>query len=180
MIALAQALTAWAPQAAAALSAGLANPGMQPPWVVQFIGGCSCLTALAALARGLGVQPAAAFRIAAACQMVFHVGRISTAAMEARVRGQAAAGLPTHAPLLEGLDALIEGQLEAARSVVHLLQQDGCTSVAAAFARSTAKPAVLVPWLVQISHAMLALRGWLQHQQDTQGKQAAGSPRLLC
>ncbi|KAI7839791.1 hypothetical protein COHA_006590 [Chlorella ohadii] len=77
MLALAQALTAWAPQAAGALEAWIGNLDTQPVVLVPLTTACNCLAAIANMATRLGVQPGAAFRIAAACQLVFGAGRLS-------------------------------------------------------------------------------------------------------
>lgn len=170
MLALARALLAWSPQAAEALPALLATPGVRLPQLAQFGGGCYSLMALASLAGQLRMQPAAAFRIAATCQLVFDVGRLTTAAIAASVEADAAAGRQADANTLSLLATLTTLQLEAVMACSKLVHEEAHGSVVAAFARSTARPAVLVPWLAAMSRAVLALRGWREEGQDCSGK----------
>ncbi|PRW60531.1 hypothetical protein C2E21_1213 [Chlorella sorokiniana] len=168
MMALAQALLAWAPQAAGAPAALLASSDGRPPLVLQFCAGCHSLVVLTTIASQLATQPSTAFRIAAACQLVFDAGRRITPAIAAEVEADAAAGRQIDAGRLGMLKSLAAQQLEAVSGCARLLLSDGQEQVAAAFARSTARPAVLVPWLQEVSRAVLALRG--QHG----GASAAG------
>ena len=94
MLALAQALTAWAPQAAGALEAWIGNLDTQPVVLVPLTTACNCLAAIANMATRLGVQPGAAFRIAAACQLVFGAGRLSVVGMMAKLEAAETAGQP--------------------------------------------------------------------------------------
>lgn len=154
MLALAQALLAWSPEAAEALPALLASPDVRPPWLLRFSGGCYSLVALASLALQLRMQPATAFRITTACQLVFDVGRLSTSVIAADIEAGAAAGRQA---LAEFVSLLMTLQLEAVMACSKLMQQatrtnlEAAANVETAFARSTARPAVLVPWLAAMS-----------------------------
>lgn len=160
MLALAQALLAWAPQAAEAPPALLVSPDGRPPLVLQFCSGCNSVCVLANLADRLRMQPAAAFRIAAACQMVFDVGRRITPVIAAAVESDAAAGQHADPVMLGMLNTLSVQQLDAVVGCLRLLFPGRLRAVEAAFVRSTARPAVLVPWLAEVSRAVLALRDW--------------------
>lgn len=168
-MALVEALTAWAPQAAEALPAWVASGEVKPPWAMQLTAGYCCLSTLAAMASRLGVQPGTAFRIAAACQLVFGVGQSSIAIATNRAEADAATRQQPSEPTLGLLAALSAVQLQAVASCVTLLRRDQWANAAAAFARSTAKPAALVPWLVKVSRAVLALRGWVMQFRGIQG-----------
>ncbi|PRW60330.1 hypothetical protein C2E21_1211 [Chlorella sorokiniana] len=123
MVALAQALLDWAPMAVHALPTLLVGWEARPPWLLQFAAGCTSLAALSDLVWHLEVQRRTAFHIAAACQLVFGLGR--------RAMG-----------------------LHAVAAVTRALRRRGQGNAKAAFARSTARPAVLLPWLMVVLRAV--------------------------
>lgn len=172
MLTLAQALVAWAPGAAQRLAGWLAAPSSQRSMVAPFLAGCDCLSAMATLASRLDVQPGAAFRIAAACQLVFGVGRIITPVLAAQVEITAAAGQQPHPAPLGLLATVCALQLEAVGRWARALLLHDAAHTAAAFARSTARPAALLPWLAAVMRGVLALRGRLHEQEMTAGGQA--------
>lgn len=149
MLTLAQELTSWANKAAATNLAHIL-PGLVShiPWLPQLDGACTTLAAMALLASKLDVQSSAAFRIVAACQLVFDVGRRVIAAKTAEVEAAVSAGIQPDQFLLLRLAILSDAQLAAVAGATRLLQQEAHSSAAAAFARSTARPSVLLPWMV--------------------------------
>lgn len=165
-MALAQALVAWAPLAAAGLKALAATPGSRPSWLVQFHAACISLGAAVRLATRHDMQPPAALRIAAACQLVFDVGRRVTAALAAQTEAVVAAGQRPRADALYTLLALSLMQVEAVAESAYLLHPKQPGSAAAAFARSTAKPAALLPWLAAVLHGLKVVA---QHEAELAG-----------
>ena len=160
LLSLSQALVQWSGRAAEGLAALLVGPAGRPPWLLQFTAGCCSITALVSLAKrlGAGMQPGTAYRIAAACQLVFDTGRHCIAIITAEIEADVAAGGPPDQVTLGLLASLAAYQLEAVVGCMLLLQQDRQTTVGAAFARSTARPAVLLPWLAAIARAVLVLK----------------------
>lgn len=136
-----------------------ASPGQAEaclPWLVQFAAGLTSLSTLVVLAGKLDVPPdaSAAFRIAAACQLVFSVGRHATEVLTAELQAAPALGrwpLAASRHLLAGLCFL---QLQTAANCVSLLRPVAPVPATAAFARSIARPAVLVPWLADVAGAL--------------------------
>lgn len=160
LLALSQALSEWSAKATEALGALLVGPAARPPWVLQFSAGCCIIAGLVSLAKrpGAGIQPSAAFRIATACQLIFEVGRPITAVVAAEVEADAAAGQPPDEVTLGLLSSLASDQLEAVTGCLSLLQPKAVTTVGAAFARSTARPAVMLPWLAEVARAVRSLK----------------------
>lgn len=156
MLALAQALFSWATPAAEAMGASPGQAEACLPWLVQFAAGLTCLSTLVVLACTLNVPPdaSAAFRIAAACQLVFSVGQHATAVLTAEIQAAPALGrwpLAASRHLLAGLCFL---QLQTAANCMSLLRPVAPVPATAAFARSVARPALLVPWLADVAGAL--------------------------
>lgn len=108
------------------------------PLLLQLSAGCRVLADLSRLAK-LSMQSDTAFRTAAACQLVFVAGRRATAGIAAQLEAAAAVRvqLPDVRALLHLLCTL---QLRAVVNCTDMLSA-WPAAAAAAFARSTAKPA---------------------------------------
>lgn len=155
VIALAQRLVAWAPQAAEVLDAQMADRGTTITWLPQFAGACRCIQAMAKLARAAGVQPSAAFRITAACQLVFDVGRRANVVLAANLQPSRPAGWQPHFDKVV-FSTICHLQLAAVEEMLCLLVLlDESSSAAAAFARSTARPSAMLPWLGSVAQGLL-------------------------
>lgn len=134
-MAVAESLCALAPAAQRALSAR-----SSPRLMHHVTAGAAALLGCLNLAAGMPqLSDQAAFKLAAACSLIFGPGLL--------VLRQCAQ-----------LDALMEAvgtQLSAVTAVVaRVLQPSDRPQAARAFASSTAKPAALLPWLAAISQAV--------------------------
>lgn len=98
--------------------------------------------------------------------MVFDVGRRVTAALAAQTEAVVAAGQRPRADALYTLLALSLMQVEAVAESAYLLHPKQPGSAAAAFARSTAKPAALLPWLAAVLHGLKVVA---QHEAELAG-----------
>lgn len=157
MFALAQAFISWSPMAAHTLPVQMGGLCGRPPVLVQFLAGCLSLSALGVMTYRLGLEPAAAFCIAAACQMVFEVGPRAAALLAAQMQAVVASRRRPSteaADEMRWLQTVCSLQFEAVVDSVGELQLERPSSAAVAFARSTAKPAVLLPWLAGVSRAL--------------------------
>lgn len=154
MVALAQALLAFGPLAAEALPTLLVYPVVRPPMLLQLVSACTTLAALAQLAGAAGVQRRTAFHVAAACQLVFDLGQRTMTVLVAQADQAAALGQPPDRRALAALGFLCISQLTAVAGVLRLLRQQAQGNTQAAFARSTAKPGALLPWLLVVLRAL--------------------------
>lgn len=117
--------------------------------VLQLMAGCHSITGCMFLAGALEEPSAtAAFKIGAACSLVFAPGEalvdgLLTCAKHGDVAASSEAGL-----------ALCEEQLQAVNTVVAKLLSLQPTAAAAA-ANATGTPAALLPWLQALSQAFL-------------------------
>lgn len=139
------------------MAEALAQPNGGPSWLHEQIeAGCTALSScmqLACYVPRLSAQ--AAFKLGAACSLVLGPGRAALAACLA-----AATAYPAQDALYDLADA-VGFQLSAVTiTLVGVLHPQHQPQAAAAFASSTAKPAVLLPWLAALTDAMpLALSG---------------------
>lgn len=130
------------------------SSGMAPSWVViQFEAGCYALAACGLLARlAEQLQAASMFKIAAACGLVFGPGTLQLGMLLRTV------GPATDPAVTEDLRAACKAQLTAADQCINLTRQATAPpTLAAAFARSTGKPAALLPWLLAAARALAAV-----------------------
>lgn len=123
-----------------------------PSWLIsQVDAGCIVLCSCAALAsQAPQLSPQTAYKLAAACSLVFGPGRtLLEAALDA------AQSEPTTA-LARFLPRGCKAQLQAVASTVNgVLVPTSQPQAVAAFASSGARPAVFLPWLAVVSGAVL-------------------------
>ena len=125
-----------------------------PPWLaLHVVAGCDALFGCSVLAaHAAELSAATAFKLAAACALVFGPGAaLLEAQLQAVVPG---AGAAAAAVLL--LQDGCRAQPSAVMAVMQMLRQPHRLKVAVAFAGSTGKPAALLPWLHALSRVMVA------------------------
>lgn len=149
LAAAAQSLSALAPAAARAM----AQPLTAPPWLPgQVEAGCLALDGLSQLAVGTPHRLSAptAFKLGAACSLVFGPGRT---VMAGYLLTCAAGQMPPRQSFLlpDCFDAELAAVLAIAAEVLEPSRQ---RQAAAAFASSTARPSVLLPWLSTLTEAL--------------------------
>lgn len=148
LVAAAQSVGGLTQAASRALSSGTA-----PPWLVlQVNAGCDVIYGCSQLAAGAAeLSAATAFKIGAACSLVFGPGAVL---LEKQLQ-EAVLGAGAAAPverLRVGLNAQL-GAVVLAHGMYEPLHQ---LKVHTAFAGSTGKPAALMPWLHKVSRALSA------------------------
>ena len=146
-MAVAEAIADLAPAASRMLSS--TGGGSPPPaLVLQLHAGCHVVACCSVLAGALQeLSPTAAFKISAACSLVFGP---CTAWLDGVLSGaQAGAG-----PDMTGLLGVCKDYLQAVGPALggELLSKQ--PKAAAAFANSTGKPAALLPWLRAVSQVL--------------------------
>ncbi len=138
-------------QLAAAAAAAYAQLSIVPIWLSrQLQDGCLALircAVLSAYAPQLSAQTA--YRLGAACSLVFGPGRTALERIAAAVQA-----LPSPDFTL-ALASMCRGQVKALAATMNgVLRSEVQPQAAAAFASSVAKPAVLLPLLVALSQAV--------------------------
>lgn len=139
---------------ATAVACALAQSGSQHSWTLtQVMSGCSALNSCVELACRLAHLPSqTAFKLGAACSLVFGPGRAALDVCFAAAAGSHSN--PEAAGVLAGFAAT---QLASVMSLVsHVLEPGRQPQAAAAFASSTARPSTLLPWLSALTQAVSA------------------------
>lgn len=146
---MAKSLSDLAQAASRAVSSGTA-----PPWLrIHIAAGCDAVLGSSVLAARAPELPAtSAFKIAAACTLVFGPGAAQLEA-ELQKTQHSADSEGAFFRLWDGCRA----QLAAVAHVLTTLLPSDQPKAAAAFAGSTGKPAALLPWLQTASQGLLGL-----------------------
>lgn len=143
----------------------LGQSGGLHPWTLnQVMSGCSALNSCVELACRLARVPSqTAFKLGAACSLVFGPGR---AALD--VCFAAATGSHSSPEALGVLADFAANQLASVMLLASMILEPGRQpQAAAAFASSTARPAALLPWLAALTQAVsAALDGCDEGEQD--------------
>lgn len=125
----------------------------QLPFGTLVVAGAAWQTiqACALICKDLPLQPAERLRLLGTARVLYGMGRLTLGSMTAAARQEAQAG-PQRTLLLSSLCA----QLHASDLLTGIALKDGSGSgkLEAAFSRTTAKPAALLPWLAAITEAL--------------------------
>ena len=129
----------------------LAQPSSVPAWLLAHTSaGCIALGGCAIAAQHMGhLSVQGAFKIGAAISLVFGPGRVQ---LEAALDAAQASSTPQELAAIPQLCGVMLTVVDAIMAA--LLSPDRHPEAAAAFASSTARPPLMLPWLAAVSRAL--------------------------